>query len=117
MASKEKQLLEFFTSLGDDDQTAVVNFAGYLHEKNPQKKAVAEKPLEIKRPDEESVIGAIKRLKMTYPMIESMSVFNKTSELLSAHMLQGRDKKTVIDDIEALFKEAYETAREQKKRP
>jgi len=109
--TKEKQLLKFFASLADEDQAAVVNFAGYLYQKNPRKKDITEVPLDIERPDQESVVGAIKRLKKTYPMIESMEVFNKASELLSAHMLQGRDKKSVIDDLEELFKSTYENRR------
>jgi hypothetical protein len=105
----EKQLLEFFRSLDEDDQKAVINFAGYLYEKNPKEKKATREVVNVARPQDESVIGAIKRLKKTYPMVESMNVLNKVSELLSAHMLQGRDKISVIDELELLFRETYES--------
>ncbi|MDH4261844.1 MAG: Crp/Fnr family transcriptional regulator [Spirochaetia bacterium] len=114
MKSREKQLLKIFNSLNEDDQKAVVNFAGYLYEKNSENAEVAKEPQNIDRPDEESVIAAIKRLKKTYPMIEPMGILNQTSELLSAHLLKGRDKKSVIDELELLFQESYKALKNSK---
>ena len=53
-------------------------------------------------------IGAIKRLKQTYPMIDSMKVFAVASNLMTEHMVSGRDAEEVINEIEALFEETYQ---------
>jgi hypothetical protein len=54
------------------------------------------------------VVGAIKRLKQTYPMIESMAVFSSASALMTDHMVKGRELQEVIDEMEALFAENYQ---------
>ena len=64
--------------------------------------------VDIPRPNDETVVGAIKRLKQTYPMIESMSVFSTASSLMTEHMVQGRDAVDVIDEMEQLFEAAFE---------
>jgi hypothetical protein len=53
------------------------------------------------------VVGAVKRLKGKYHMIESMSVFSEASSLMTDHMVKGRDAVEVIDEMEILFEKAY----------
>ncbi len=53
------------------------------------------------------MVGAIKRLKATYQMIGSMSVFSEASALMTDHMVKGRDVVEVIDEMEVLFEDAY----------
>jgi len=112
MEKQEKKLLEIFRSLNLEDKNAVLNFAGFLYEKNsPEKNNSDMQPLEIMPPPEESVIAAMKRLKKTYPMIDSLTVFDQASTLLSAHLLQGRDKKEIIDELEKLFLDTFHSCK------
>ena len=64
-------------------------------------------PVDVPRAENESVVGAIKRLKQTYPMIDSMEVFAVASNLMTDHMVKGREAEEVINDIEALFEDTY----------
>ena len=52
-------------------------------------------------------MGAVKRLKTKYHMVESMMVFSAASSLMTDHMVKGRDLVEVIDEMEALFEDAY----------
>jgi hypothetical protein len=61
-------------------------------------------PEEIPRPDNESVVAAVKRLSRTYFMLDKKAMLNATSELV----IQGRDGGEVIDELEALFRQRYQ---------
>lgn len=56
-------------------------------------------------------MGAIKRLSLTYDMIDRGTMLNETSALMSAHILQGRAASEVIDELEALFARYYQDYR------
>jgi len=51
---------------------------------------------------------AIQRLTATYPMLDTAKLLNESSELMSSHILQGREAVGVIDDLESLFGRYYE---------
>ena len=59
------------------------------------------------RPAQESVIAAIRRMRRSYPMLDSATMLNDTSTLMSAHVLQGRSAADVIDELEELFAVRY----------
>ena len=61
----------------------------------------------IPRPEKESVVGAMKRLRKTYPMIDPDRLLDEASGLMSAHLLGGRPAADVIDDLEALFERHF----------
>ena len=105
MNPSAKQLLDIFESLPEQEQTKLVEFAEFLKSRAPQTQSKAEhiQPLDIPRPDAESVIAAIKRLTQTYPMIERSSMFSDTSDLMMQHTMTGRSSDEVIDEMEALF--------------
>lgn len=65
-------------------------------------------PLDIPRPTEESVVKAVKRLRATYPMLDARKLLNQTSDLMTQHVMQRRDKIEVIEDLEILFRSHYE---------
>ena len=69
-------------------------------------------PLDIPRPDEESVIAAIKRLTKTYPMVDKENILHPIADLMTSHMVQGRSAPDVIDDFEVLFKKEYEKGKQ-----
>lgn len=110
MSSKytAKNMIEIFDTLDDERRTSLVDYAQYLQSKGGLVEKEIGEPLDIPRPEEETVVGAVKRLKLTYPMIESMSVFSAASSLMTENMVNGRDVIEVIDDMEKLFDESFE---------
>ncbi len=100
-------LVELYESMDDERKRSLCDFADYLYAKaDPISKEVPA-PSEILRPESETVVGAVKRLKATYHMVESMSVFSAASALMMDHMVKGRDVVEVIDEMEILFEDSY----------
>jgi len=103
-----QQLIKLYESMDAERQQSLSEFADFLYERyGPAVKEILP-PEEIPRPEQETVVGAIKRLKSTYHMIESMSVFSSASSLMTEHMINGRDVNEVIDEMEKLFADAYQ---------
>ena len=102
-----KALTELYESLDDERKQSLCDFADFLYARAEPVVKEVPPPEPIPRPEEETVVGAIKRLKSKYHMVESMSVFSRASSLMTDHMVSGRDVAEVIDDMEALFDEAY----------
>ena len=101
--------------LSQTHQQSVVDFAAYLVEQYPQD-SVSDQiydPRPVERPDEETVVGAIKRLKQTYHMLDTDELLNQASDLMGQHILQGRAAESVIDDLQDLFESRYEEYRQQ----
>ena len=65
-------------------------------------------PVEIPRPVEETVVKAVKRLRVTYPMLDARKLLNQASELMTQHLVQGREAVEVIEELEILFRSHYE---------
>ena len=107
MSRNIKSLIEIFEMLDAERQASLFDFAEFLHAKGDLVVKEMPEPVEIERPEKESVVGAIKRLKETYPMIESMKVFSSASELMTDHMVKGRDAVEVIDEMEKIFEDFY----------
>lgn len=101
------KLLAIIETLNDEKQTSLLDYAAYLQSQGDLVVTEVAAPVSIERPQEETVVGAIKRLKSTYPMIESMSIFSSASSLMTEHMINGRDSVEVIDEMQVLFEEAY----------
>ncbi len=100
-------LLKLFDSLDQERQTSLFDYAEFLLSKGgPVVKEIGE-PLAIPKPDNETVVGAIKRMKRTYPMVDSLQVFSTASNLMTEHMVKGRDVDEVIEEIETLFEQTY----------
>ena len=102
-----KILIDLYESMDDERKRSLCDFADFLYAKaDPVSKEVPV-PEDVSRPQEESVVGAVKRLKIKYHMVESMTVFSAASELMTDHMVKGRDVVEVIDEMEVLFEDAY----------
>jgi len=101
-------LKQIFDRLPEQDRKTLLDFAEFLAARAPAPKPVITEPLAIERPEEESVVSAIKRLNKTYPMVTRTSVFHQTSELMSQHLLSGRKAPDIIDELEALFQQHYQ---------
>lgn len=114
MDSRLKQLQTFMSQLSDVHQQSVVDFADFLVDQYRLEAVTSTdlEPEDIERPSEETVVGAIKRLKQTYYMLDTDVLLNQTSALMGQHLLQGRDATSVIDDLQALFHIQYEEYRQ-----
>jgi hypothetical protein len=113
----EKRLAEIVQRLPAAQAAALLEFAEFLlirHGSTGAEAApsvtVAEipAPLDIPRPAEESVVKAVKRLRATYPMLDVRKLLNETSAIMTQHVMQGRDKVEVIEELEILFRVHYE---------
>ena len=109
ISADERRLSQCFRTLADGDRRTLLAFADFLAAgRHPP--ASPEPPGELVplvRPDQETVIAAIRRLSQTYPMLDRGPMLSDTSALMSAHVLQGREAAVVIDDLEALFLRHY----------
>jgi len=102
-----KQLVKIFETLDSERQNTLIQFAEFLQSRGDLVVAEIGEPVSIPRPESETVVGAIRRLKQTYPMVESMTVFSAASALMTEHMVKGREVTEVIDEMEQLFAEHY----------
>ncbi len=107
MDKTEKRLLEILERLPPEQAQQLLDYAEFLFVRHGVE-PVPSDPVEIERPAEESVVVAIKRLRMTYPMIDPGKLLNETYDLMSQHVMQGRAAIEVIDELEALFRRHYE---------
>ncbi len=111
--SRAKALKKVFRQLDSQSQNSVMDFAVFLlSSKKPQADDSPIKELQLPiqeiAPESESVIGAIKRLRRIYPMLDTNDIFNESSALVSAHVMQGRPVISVINDLETLFDKHYQ---------
>lgn len=65
-------------------------------------------PAALPRPEKESVVKAIKRLRATYPMLDQNKLFNETSGHMTDHVMHGKSAAEVIDELEAMFARHYQ---------
>ncbi len=101
-------LIELYEAMDDERKHSLCDFADFLYAKaDPISKEIPV-PEDITRPETETVVGAVKRLKTKYHMVGSMSVFSAASTLMTDHMVKGRNVIEVIDEMEVLFGDAYD---------
>ena len=99
--------------LSPADQEAVLNFAEFLLSRAPTPAAIPAARVEIPepelcpRPQDEKVVAAIKRLSKGYYMLDKNKMLGVTSDLMTQHILQGRDATEVIDELEQVFADHY----------
>ncbi len=65
-------------------------------------------PLDIPRPETETIIGAVKRLSETYPMLSKDKMLHETADLVGQSLMGARDTVEVIDELEQVFRRYYE---------
>ena len=102
-----QDLTDLYEAMDDERKKSLSEFADFLYAQAGPINKIIPPPEESVRPEKETVVGAVKRLKAQYPMIESMQVFSAASTLMTDHMVKGRDVIEVIDEMEALFEDAY----------
>ena len=102
-----QDLIDLYDAMDDERKKSLCDFADFLYDQADPISKIISPPEDSARPEEETVVGAVKRLKAQYHMIESMAVFSAASSLMTDHMVKGRDVIEVIDEMEILFEEAY----------
>lgn len=113
LSGPQRQLLKLFRGLDGSDQASLMAFAEFLASRGKEGGSAGlgpeplHEPREIPRPEQESVVAAIRRLSETFFMLERGRMLNETSILMSSHILQGRQAPDVIDDLESLFQRHY----------
>lgn len=108
MKPTEKKLLASFRRLKSAEQETLLAFAEFLSQHNVADDLPLTKPNIIQRPENESVVAAIKRLSASYPMLEKPELLNKASAIMTKHVMQGHEVELAIDELEALFLQSYE---------
>ena len=101
-----QRLQTLFEQLPSTQQETLLQFAEFLASQH--RPTVPQQPVDIPRPEDESVIAAVKRLSRTYPMLDKSQLFGTTSNLMTQHVLQGRHNQQVIDELEATFQQHYQ---------
>ena len=115
MTSTEQHLTALFRQLAAADQLTLLAFAEFLASRRPagavavsREPVVIPEPEAIERPAGESVVGALKRLSKTYPMLDKTEMLGATSDLVASNIMQGTDPVEVIDQLEDIFRSLYE---------
>jgi hypothetical protein len=111
-SQSEQRLRKLFKQLSEEEQKTLLDFAEFLVTRSVPEETELPEPRPIPRPDEESVIKAVKRLSETYFMLDKDHILHETSALVSQHIMQGRDATDVIDELESVFSSHYEKLRE-----
>lgn len=108
--SDEKRLGKLYRSLGPAQQEMLLAFAEFLAGREEATGAAKEIPLPaaMPRPEQESVVKAIKRLMATYHMLDRRKLLPETSSFMTQHVMQGRPAREVIDELEIVFARHYE---------
>jgi hypothetical protein len=119
MEVTEQQLIGCFRRLEAADRATLIAFAEFLAQRDPSTvpaapapaavatPAVTPPPEPIERPASETVVGALKRLSRTYPMLDKSQMLSATSDLVAQHILQGTAASEAIDALEQVFREHY----------
>ncbi len=113
MNKDEKKLLHLYRCLTAEDQFSLLRFGAFLAQNNTEEIAVIDDPQPIEASDNETVIGALKRLSASYFMLDKALLLSETSTLVTQHVTQGRAKEAVIEELEMLFKTHYEKLKEK----
>jgi hypothetical protein len=111
MSSDEKRLLKLYRSLTDADRKSLADFAEFLSarcQEDVPAAALQAVPLDIPRPETESVIKAVRRLMRTYPMLEKEKLLHETTALVTRNVVHKDPAPGVIDELELLFKRHYD---------
>jgi len=110
MTVDERRLLRLFRALADDRRAGLLDYAEYLQSRAlPAAPPVSQIPADIPRPARESVVKAIKRLRATYPMLDRAKLLHETSALMTQHLVHGKAAADVIDELETLFRNLYQS--------
>jgi len=112
LPSEQQNLIKLFRQLSKADQGSLLSYAEFLLERRAGQVEPAttedQFPRDIHRPQSETVVAAMRRLSETFHMLDTSDLLHEASELMTAHLMQGRPAAEVIDDLEVVFRRHYE---------
>jgi len=110
LGAEQRRLLKLFGALGSGDKASLLAFAEFLNARGGEQAepAAVQQPDVAPRPEQESVVAAMRRLSAGYPMLDKSVILHEAAGLMAAHTLQGRPAVEVIDELEGLFARAYQ---------
>ncbi len=112
LPAPQQRLLELFRQLPAAEQENLLAFAEFLLQRAPRQATSPRppdlEPVDIPRPESESVVAAIRRLSQTFPMLAKDELLHEASTLMTAHVMHGRSAVDVIDELEVVFRRHYE---------
>lgn len=113
---EKSRLLESWRYLGAAERETLIKFAEFLRTTQPQPPdPISQTPLNLARPDGESAVKALKRLKKNYPMIDAdVGLLDAASRLLM-EKISGTPDNEVIDKMEKLFLGRYQSWQSNRK--
>lgn len=131
MSKNQQKLLALIQALPEQECQAAIHYIEYLahkaslSDKNAEASVLSaepetveiQQPLDIPRPETETVVAAIKRLSKTYSMLDKAALLSQASTFMTQHIMQGRDAKDVIDELEDMFKQRYVKFTQDLKQP
>ncbi|MCE5359723.1 hypothetical protein [Candidatus Igneacidithiobacillus taiwanensis] len=107
----ERRLLRSARKLDDAQREQLLAFAEFLVSRRKEVAAVTTsrlEPLSVPAREGETVVGAIKRLRESYHMLDAKSMLNDTAAVMSKHAVGGLPAAEAIQELEALFQRHYE---------
>ena len=115
---QQEKILDVFERLSAADRDAATSFAEFLLSRSatrvttsPPVAAVSTaipEPEPLPRPAEERVVAAVKRLSKTYFMLDKSKMLGATSDLVTQHIMHGREAAEIIDELEQVFTDQYQ---------
>lgn len=105
--AQARELMRLFRELPEEQQRTLLAFARFLASEQTAPAAEIPEPTPIPRPEQESVVRAMKRLSASYHMLDKSRLLNETSTLMAQHVMQGRPAPEVIDELEVIFELHY----------
>ena len=119
---QQERILDIFEKLSPTDRDAAASFAEFLLSRSGTRVATSAplpaahtevpEPEPVPRPAEERVVAAVKRLSKTYFMLDKSKMLGATSDLVTQHIMQGREASDVIDELEQVFTDQYQQLKE-----
>lgn len=112
MDPEQKRLMSIWRSLSQSDRNTLLLFAKFLkHQAGDEEdqEVVSQHPISLPKPPGESAVLALKRLKKSYPMIDTdMSMLDEATRLIMQKVM-GAEDAVVIEQLEKLFENRYQT--------
>ena len=114
MKNSEKNLLGLFGRLAPAQQHKLMAFAEFLASgASSTERAGRAKPAILPRPARESLTMAIRRLVRSYPMLDRRKLMTEASRLMAQHVIGGRPAVEIIDELEKVFAQHYQSMQQR----
>ncbi|MBF0368239.1 MAG: hypothetical protein HQL52_02180 [Magnetococcales bacterium] len=105
----QRKLLAAWRKMGPEDRHALLKFAEFLASHSTASPSPPPtEPLDIPKPEGESAVKALKRLKKSYPMIENDLRLLEEASTILMRKVTGSSDQEVVADLEHFFAKRYQ---------